>query len=382
MQPLLTEELEALKANVGQLGQDVLAPLAARHGEAPGYPVGLSEALYKSGILAHMFPIEYGGNSDLGFRALTMAVIREELSRTCPEADIMFAMQGLGSHPIFAHGSREMQDRWLPPVARGEALAAFALTEPEAGSDAANIQTCAVLHGDVWVLNGTKTFISNAGVASVYTVFAKTSEERSRGISAFVVPADAPGLRTEPLQLMVPHVIGDVHFDECQIPKENLIGHVGDGLKIGLGTLDVFRTTVGAQSVGLAQAALDHAVARAKHRSQFGQSISQFQMIQSTLAEMAMQIKAARLLVYHAAWLWDHVGHVATMDSSMAKAFATEMAIHVVNHAVQIFGGYGLRKDYPLERLYREVRAPAIYEGTSEIQRLIIARHLLGTRHH
>jgi alkylation response protein AidB-like acyl-CoA dehydrogenase len=252
------------------------------------------------------------------------------------------------------------------------------LTEPDAGSDAAALSTRAERHGDHWVLTGAKRFISNAPAAGLYVVFARSGPEPgTKGISAFVIPRDAPGLTGTPMHTLAPHVIGELRFERCHVPADHLLGAEGEGWRVAMGTLDVFRASVGAQAVGLAQAALDLAIAHARRRTQFGQPIAQFQAIQAKLADMATELRAARLLVYSAARLKDAGAARVTLESSMAKLFATEMAHRVVDQAVQIHGGAGVLRGSPIERLYREVRAPRIYEGTSEIQRLIIARQLL-----
>jgi alkylation response protein AidB-like acyl-CoA dehydrogenase len=263
-------------------------------------------------------------------------------------------------------------------LARGETVPAFALTEPDAGSDAAALSTRAELRDDHWVLTGTKRFISNAPAAGLYVVFARTGPESGvKNLSAFVVPKDTPGLTGTPMHTLAPHVIGELRFEGCRVPADHRLGAAGDGWRIAMGTLDVFRASVGAQAVGLGQAALDLALAHARRRIQFGQPIVQFQAIQAKLADMATELRAARLLVYSAARLKDAGADRVTLESAMAKLFATEVAHRVVDQAVQIHGGAGVLRGSPIERLYREARAPRIYEGTSEIQRLIIARQLL-----
>ena len=329
-------------------------------------------------MFPRLVPAPYGGSLDGPFRSVTLCIIREELARTCPPAEELFAIQGLGSYPILLAGTEAQKRRWLPRVARGEAVPAFALTEPDAGSDAAALTTRAERHGDHWVLNGAKRFISNAPVASFYIVFARTGPAPgAKGLSAFVVPGDAPGLTGRPLHTLAPHVIGELAFEDCRVPADHRLGAEGEGWRVAMGTLDVFRASVGAQAVGLGQAALDLALAHARHRTQFGQALAQFQAVQLKLADMATELRAARLLVYSAARLRDAGAVRVTMESAMAKLFATEVAQRVVDEAVQIHGGAGVLRGAPIERLYREVRAPRIYEGTSEIQRLIIARQLL-----
>jgi acyl-CoA dehydrogenase len=374
----LSREEAALRDAVALTGREVLAPLADAWGERDELNWELARALGRQGLFPLLVPKDYGGSLDGPFRSMALCLVREELARTCVAAEELFAIQGLGSYPILLAGTEAQKREWLPSLAQGERVPAFALTEAGAGSDAAALQTRAERHGDEWVLTGSKRFISNAPVAHVYVVFAKTAPERgSKGISAFLVPPDAPGWSGAPLRTLAPHVIGDLTFQGCRIPGANLLGPEHDGWRIAMATLDVFRASVGAQAVGLAQAALDLALAHATRRIQFGQPIAQFQAIQAKLADMATEIRAARLLVHSAARLKDAGQARVTLESSMAKLFATEMAHRAVDQAVQIHGGAGLLRGSPIERLYREVRAPRIYEGTSEIQRLIIARQLL-----
>jgi len=291
----------------------------------------------------------------------------------------MFAMQGLGSYPITLAGGEALKRRHLPRVVSGEAIAAFALTEPEAGSDVAALQTAARRDGDHYELDGVKTFISNAGLADFYVVFAKTNPDQGhKGISAFVVEPSMSGFVVErKLELIAPHPIGVVRFERCQVPRESLLGDEGQGFKIAMQTLDVFRATVAAAAVGMARRALDEALAYSRQRVQFGRPIAEFQGIQFKLGEMATELEAARLLVYRAAWKKDQGAERVTRESAMAKLYATEMAQRVIDQAVQIHGGNGVVKGFVVERLYREIRALRIYEGTSEIQKVVIARELL-----
>ncbi|HEX2501779.1 MAG TPA: acyl-CoA dehydrogenase family protein [Methylomirabilota bacterium] len=374
----LSPEEQELRTAVARAGTEVFRPLAETWGERDELNWDLARALAEEGLFPRLVPSAYGGSLEGPFRSVTLCLIREELARTCPPAEELFAIQGLGSYPILVAGTEAQKRRWLPPLARGETVPAFALTEREAGSDAAALGTRAELLGDHWVLTGSKRFISNAPTAGLYVVFARTGPEPgSKSLSAFVVPRDTPGLTGTPMHTLAPHVIGELSFDGCRVPPDHRLGAVGDGWRIAMGTLDVFRASVGAQAVGLGQAALDLALAHARRRTQFGQVIAQFQAIQGKLADMATELRAARLLVYSAARLRDRGQARVTLESAMAKLFATEVAHRVVDHAVQIHGGEGVIRGSPVERLYREVRAPRIYEGTSEIQRLIIARQLL-----
>ena len=341
----------------------------------------LVRKLGEEGFIAYVAPRRFGGVRD-NIQTRDWCLLREELARGSALADTMFAIQALGSYPITLAGTDELKLRYLPPIARGQMIAAFALTEPEAGSDIASIQTRAVKRGREYSLSGTKCFISNAGIAHSYVVFASTDpEKKSKGLSAFVVEAGSPGFVVkEKTRLLSPHPIGVISFEDCIVPESNRLGQEGDGIKIALGTLDTLRCTVGAAAVGLAQRAFEEAIRYSQERRQFGQELAQFQGIQFKLADMATELEAARLLVYQAAWSHDHSREEAKKNSSMAKLFATEAAQRIVDQALQIHGGIGVVADTPVARLYNDVRALRIYEGTSEIQRLVIARSLLSKR--
>ena len=338
----------------------------------------LVKLLGDAGFLAYIVPKEFGGWRDK-VQARDLCLLREELAHCSALIDTLFAMQALGSYPITLYGSPAQRERYLPPIGKGTAIAAFAITEPEAGSDIASLQTRAVRRGQEYCLTGVKRFISNAGIADSYVVFASTEpEKRGKGISAFVVEADDPGLVIkERTELISPHPIGAVAFEQCVIPEHSILGKEGEGLKVALRTLDVLRCTVGAAAVGLARRAMEEALRYSKERRQFGQPLAQFEGIQFKLAGMATELEAARLLVYQAAWLHDCEGEDAQQKSSMAKLFATEAAQKIIDQALQIHGGTGLVAGSVMERLYRDVRALRIYEGTSEIQKLVIARELL-----
>lgn len=334
--------------------------------------------LGQEGFTAYVAAKKFGGARE-NVQARDLCILREELARGSALADTMFAMQALGSYPITIAGSEEQKQRYLPPIARGEAIAAFALTEPQAGSDLSSIETRAVSRGGEYRLTGVKCFISNAGLAQTYTVFALTDpEKKTKGISAFVVEANTPGfVLKERTPLLSPHPIGVIAFEDCRVPRTQLLGKEGEGLKIALTTLDTLRCTVGAAAVGLAQRALEEAVQYSRKRRQFGQALAEFQATQFKLADMATELEASRLLVYQAAWTRDHNQSDLKQKSSMAKLYATEAAQRIVDQALQIHGGMGVVVGTPVERLYRDVRALRIYEGTSEIQRLVIARNLL-----
>src|ERR1043166_7396996 len=336
------------------------------------------KALGAAEFLKYAVPRSFGGRHD-EVQARDLCIVREELACGEALADTMFAVQALGSHPISIAGTEKQKNRYLPPLARGTKIAAFALTEPEAGSDVSSLQTMAVKRGEEYLISGTKRFISNAGIADHYIVFASSDpKQRARGISAFIGEANSPGMKiTEKTDLLSPHPIGALSFEECMVPEEALLGKEGDGLKIAFGTLDLLRCTVGAAAVGFAQRALEEAIRYSSSRYQFGKTIAEFQGIQFKLAEMATDLEAARLLVYQAAWTHDCGGEEKKRKSSMSKLFATEAAQKIVDQSLQIHGGAGLVADSIMERLYRDVRALRIYEGTSEIQKLIIARELL-----
>ena len=306
-------------------------------------------------------------------------LVREALAAASPLADAVFALQALGVVPMLLSGHDTMRQRWLEPAIQGRAMASFAMTEPDVGSDVASLGATAQPDGDGYVLSGTKTFISNAGIADFYTVFATTDRaKRDKGIGCFVVPADTPGLRfVRPLLLSAPHPLGEIAFQNARIPESCRIDGDGGGFKLGLATLDRVRATVGAAACGMAARALAEALAHSKARQQFGKPIAEFQLIQDKLARMATDLTAARLLVYRAAWEKDRGAPRVTLEAAMAKAFATEAAQRIVDDAVQILGGRGVLADNPVDRLYRSVRALRIYEGTTEIQRLIIAGQLL-----
>jgi acyl-CoA dehydrogenase len=331
------------------------------------------------GWLRYVVPGEYGGALEtLDSRALCL--IRETLAYHDGLADFAFAMQGLGSGAITLHGTPEMKAAYLPKVASGEWIAAFALSEPDAGSDAAALTTTARLDDGVYVLDGCKTWISNGGIADFYTVFARSEPDipSAKGISAFVVPADAPGLQiVERIEVIAPHPLAALRFEGCRVPAAQRLGEAGMGFKIAMQTLDIFRASVAAAAVGMARRALDAALERVKTRRMFGGTLADLQMTQAALAEMSAQIDASALLTYRAAWLRDAAGASTTREVAIAKLTATESAQRVIDAAVQLFGGLGVKRGEVVERLYREIRALRIYEGASEVQKLIIARSLL-----
>jgi acyl-CoA dehydrogenase len=335
--------------------------------------------LGEAGWLRHCVPLAYGGAEErLDVRSLCL--VRETLARTSGLADFAFAMQGLGSASIALFGSDDLKQTYLPRVAAGRQIAAFALSEPDSGSDVAALRMTAREDGDAYVLDGRKTWISNAGIADHYVVFARTGEAPgAKGLSAFVVDAATPGLSVaEKIQVIAPHPLGTLAFAGCRVPRGHRLGKPGDGFKIAMATLDIFRSTVGAAALGFARRALDETVARVGAREVFGQKLAAFQMTQQTLAEMATEIDAAALLVYRAAWTRDCVAERVTREAAMAKMYATEAAQRVIDAAVQLHGGMGVVSGVPVERLYREIRALRIYEGTTEIQKLVIAGQVLA----
>lgn len=332
--------------------------------------------LAEADLLKLVVPASFGGEFDPpDVRSICLA--RERLCYISGLADLMFAMQGLGSYAITLAGSEQQKQEYLPKVASGEYIAAFAITEPNAGSDTGSMQTIAIKDGDDYILNGTKRFISNAGIASFYTLFAKTDPTLgNKGVSAFVVNANTPGITIKKLKLISPHPIGELTFNDCRISSSQLLGEPGQGFKLAMRVLDTFRASVGAMALGMGTRALDEAISYAKNRIQFNRPLSDLQATQFKLAEIATELEAARLLVYRAAWLKDK-GETITREAAMAKLFATESAQRAVDQAVQIHGGSGLVHGVITERLYRDIRSTRIYEGTSEIQKLVIANQIL-----
>jgi acyl-CoA dehydrogenase len=370
MTSALTDEQRGLIEDARRIARDALVPVAER-GQPGRVNRPLVQALAQHGLLPRLFP------EAAEVSAMTLCLLREGLARECVEAETALALQGLGAYPILQSGSEELVRRWIPAVAGGRAVAAFALTELGHGSDAAHLDLRAERDGDAFRLTGEKAWISNAPDADVYTVFARTTlEAGSKGVTAFAVPGDAEGLSGEPVELLAPHAIGRLRLDGVRVPADHVLGEVDGGFVVAMRTLDLFRPSVGAFAVGMAWAALDVAVEHAAARRAFGRPIREFQAVSHSLAEMATRTEAARLLVYSAAAGYDDGAPDVTRRSAMAKLFATEIAQWVVDAAVQVLGAGALERGHLLEKLYREVRAPRIYEGTSEIQREVIARDL------
>lgn len=351
------------------------------HGDIDQACRSLVGALGRDGWLEFTAPAE-GETGRIDVR--TLALIRETLARHSGLADFAFAMQGLGAGPVSLFGSAEQRKAWLPKTRTGKAIAAFALTEPASGSDVANITTTARSDGNGFILDGEKTWISNGGIADFYIVFARTGEAPgARGLSAFIVEADNPGLAiAERLEVIAPHPLARLRFERCRVPASAAVGNTGDGFKIAMGTLDVFRTSVGAAALGFARRALHETLQRATNRQLFGAPLADLQMVQGHIADMVLEIDAAALLIYRAAWVKDTSAGRITREAAMAKLFATEAAQRVIDAAVQIHGGDGVRAGHPVEKLYREIRALRIYEGASDVQKVIIARSVLSSVEH
>jgi len=374
----LSEEQEALRESVRSFAETVVAPRAADVDRTALYPWDLHEALRKNDLLALHVPEQYGG---AGADAISTAIVIEELSRVDASTGLVVAVNKLGTTGMLLSGSEDLKRRYLPSVAAGDWTFSYALSEREAGSDAAAMRTRAVADGDTWVLNGTKAWISQAGVSTHYTVMAVTDPGAgARGISAFVVHADDPGFSVG----LPEHKMGikgsptcEIHLEECRIPADRIIGAPGTGFKTALATLDHTRLTIAAQAVGIAQGSLDAAVAYTKGRRQFGQAVSEFQGVQFMLADMAMSTEAARQLVYVAAAKADRGAPDLTFASAAAKCFASDTAMQVAVDAVQLFGGAGYTQDFPVERFMRDAKITQIYEGTNQIQRVVMARALL-----
>ena len=377
MASFLDQDHAHLRARIREWVERNLIPASDENSSLDERAVQLARDLGAAGFLKYTVPAQFGGVRQ-AVQARDLCVLREELARGDALADTMFAMQALGGYPILFAGNESQRRDYLRRVAAGAAIAAFAITEAEAGSDVASLQTRAVRAGKQFSLRGTKRFISNAGIADFYVVFASTAPERkAQAVCGFIVDGAAQGLVIkERMNLLSPHPIGVIELVDCAVPPDALLGGEGEGLFIAFATLDLLRCTVGAAAVGFAQRALDEALRYSKNRRQFGRAIGEFQGMEFKLADMATELEAARLLVYQAAWAHDSASEDAKLKSSMAKLYATEAAQRIVDQALQIHGGNGLIAGSIMERLYRDVRALRIYEGTSEIQKVIIAREL------
>lgn len=376
----LSEDEQTLIETIHEIAQERVAPRAAEIDHTGEYPWDMKELLAQQDILAMPFPEAYGG---LGSTELAVVMAIEELSRYCATTGLILAVQQLGAMPIMLAGNEEQKRKYLPPLASGEWLSAYALTESGSGSDSAAMQTFAVRRGDKYILNGSKRFITNGGLAQVNSIFAITDRTAgTRGISGFIVEKDFPGFsvgRIEDKMGIKGSQTAELIFTDCEVPVENLLGREGEGFKIAMMTLDRTRIGIGAQALGIAQGALDLAVDYARQRVQFKRPIAANQGIQFMLADMATKVEASRLLVYNAAEMLDQGDANFGRYSSMAKMFASDSAMAVTNDAIQVLGGYGYMKEYPAERMLRDAKITQIYEGTNQIQRLVIARSLLGS---
>ncbi len=377
-----TDEQKQLQKTVREFAEGEIAPKVMEWDEASHFPAEILPKLAAMGLMGIIFPEEYGG-AGLGYIEYAIAI--EELARVDGSVGLFVAAHNsLCSNHIYKFGTEEQKKKYLLPLAEGKKLGAWSLTEPEAGSDAGGTRTTAVRNGNHWVLNGAKTFTTNGHYADVCVAMAVTDKTKdSHGISAFILEKGMagfkPGKKENKLGMRASDT-SEVIFTDCSVPAENLLGPEGEGFISSLKILDGGRISIAALALGMAQGALDAATRYAKQRKQFGKAISEFQAIQFKLADMATEVEAARLLVYQAAWLADQKTRRFTMESSMAKLFASEVAVRVANECVQIHGGYGFIKDYPAEKFYRDVKLCTIGEGTSEIQKLVIARQLLGKK--
>jgi alkylation response protein AidB-like acyl-CoA dehydrogenase len=374
----LTDEHAMIRDAVRSLAEDKIAPRAAEIDRTAQFPYDVLEALTRAGFHATHIPEEYGG---VGADSLATAIVIEEVARVCASSSLIPAVNKLGTMPVILSGSEELKKQVLPEVASGEAMFSYALSEREAGSDAAAMRTRALFDGDHWVLNGTKCWISNAGVSSHYTVMAVTDPSKgSRGISAFVVHKDDPGFSVGHHERKL-GIKGsptcEIYLENCTIPANRIVGEPGTGFKTALTTLDHTRLTIGAQALGIAQGAIDASIAYMKSRQQFGKPIGDFQGLQFMLADMVMQTEAARQLIYAAAAKAERNEPGLTWYSAAAKAFASDVAMRVTTDAVQIFGGAGYTEDFPVERMMRDAKITQIYEGTNQINRMVIARQIL-----
>jgi alkylation response protein AidB-like acyl-CoA dehydrogenase len=375
----LTDEHRSLREMVRKLAEDKIAPRAAEIDETEEFPWDVKEALAETGLLGLHIPTEYGGS---GGDAIAFIILAEEIARVCASSSLIPLIQKLGSMPLLVGASEEQKKAWFPGIASGEDLISYAISEADAGSDPASMKTTAVRDGDEYVLNGTKVWISGAGVSNLYTVLAKTDPTKgARGVSAFLVRADDPGFSVGPKERKL-GIKGSptcqIHFDDCRIPADRLIGEEGKGFTYAMQAFDHTRPAIGAQAVGIAQGAIDFAREYVKEREQFGKPIGAFQGVQFMLADMQTETEASRMLVYAAGAKVDRGDADLTMAASMAKLKAGDVAMSVTTDAVQLLGGYGYTKDYPVERMMRDAKITQIYEGTQQIQRVVIARQMLG----
>ena len=377
--PFFDESHRALYADVNAWASAAL-PNRVHTGSIDEHCIKLTRQMGDAGWLRYCVPAEYGGALD-DLDSRSVCLLRQALGSYDGLADFAFVMQGLGSGPISLFGSEALKQKYLPHVASGKMLAAFALSEPEAGSDVAAMTTRATRTTQGYRLNGVKTWISNADIADFYTVFAQVENDEAEGVTAFVVDADTPGLQvTERFDVCAPHPIGTLTFTDCDIPVTQRIGQAGKGFKVAMQNLDVFRASVGAAALGFAEAALDMGIARATSRPMFGATLADLQITQAAIGDMSTEIDAAMLLIYRAAWERDVLKQRTTKSAAMAKMFATESAQRVIDRCVQLHGGLGVKVGHPMEMLYREIRALRIYEGATEVQQVIIARETMKNK--
>ncbi len=378
MEYFLTEEQKMIKDLARRVADERIAPVAAELDEKEEFPWELMKVCADSDLFGVYMPEEYGG---LGGGVFEQALVVEELSRACAGVAVSYAASGLGAFPILLFGTDAQKKKYLPDIASGRKLVAFGLTEANAGSDAGGIETTAVLDGDHYVLNGTKQWITNGGEAEIYTVIAMTDKKKgSRGATAFIVEKGTPGFtfgKKEKKLGIRASATRELVFHNCRVPKENVLGREGMGFIVAMKTLDRTRPGIGAQAVGIAQGALDAAVKYARGRHQFGQPISSFQAVQHMLADMALQVEAARAFVYAVAKSIDSGVKEFSKESAMVKVFASDVAVKVALDAIQVFGGYGYMRDYPVEKMLRDAKITQIYEGTNQIQRNVIALELI-----
>jgi len=378
----LSEELNDIREICAEIAEKHIVPVRAELDEENRFPREIIQVIAESGLCGIYIPEAYGGDAEaFGGGSMALCVATEELSKACSGVAVSFAANALGAMPILISGSEEQKKKYLPQLASGEKLAAFALTEPEAGSDAGGVKTKAVKDGDSYVLNGTKQWITNGGEAQIYTVIAQTDPSRgARGLSAFIVEEDTPGFsygkKEDKMGIRASSTM-ELIFEDCRIPAENLIAREGHGFLVAMKTLDKSRPGVAAQAVGIAQGALDEAARYASERVQFGKRIDSFQGIQFMLADMGTQVEAARALVYSTARMIDAGVRKFEKESAMAKVFASDTAMKVTTDAVQILGGYGYMKEYPVEKMMRDAKITQIYEGTNQIQRSVIASAII-----
>ena len=378
MDHFLTEEQREIRDLTRRIAEQKILPIRAEYDETGEFPWEIVKILGQSDLMGVYIPEEYGG---MGGGVMEVAIVTEELSRICGGTALAFAATGLGAYPILLYGTEAQKKEYLPDIASGKKLAAFGLTEAESGSDAASIKSTAVKEGDYYVLNGTKQWITNGGEAEIYTSVLMTDRKRgARGATAFIIEKGTPGFsfgKKENKMGIRASATRELIFEDCRVSKENVLGKEGLGFQVAMKTFDRTRPGVAAQAVGIAQGALEEALRYAHQREQFGKKISSFQGIQFMLADMATKVEAARALIYHAARLIDSGARSFSKISAMAKLFASDVAMEVTTDAVQIFGGYGYMKEYPVEKMMRDAKITQIYEGTNQIQRSVIALELI-----